>query len=128
MIFGPIIRRIFCRGFPWLPTGALKQSRMYWEGSVEHGDSMKNKGVISPGDVQWMTAAAAVFIHQEMPKGDKKGRMGGFQLWANLPAKQKMMDPRYRDMKKNTIPEVKRKDGNDDQDNLRESRWRRGSS
>jgi redox-sensitive bicupin YhaK (pirin superfamily) len=57
-----------------------------------------------------MTAGSGV-IHQEMPKGDKKGRMGGFQLWANLPAKQKMMDPRYRDVKSNTIPEVKRKDG-----------------
>ncbi len=71
---------------------------------------MGNKGVITPGDVQWMTAGSGV-IHQEMPKGNKNGYMGGFQLWANLPAKQKMMNPRYRDVKENTIPEIKRKDG-----------------
>ena len=54
------------------------------DGEVEHGDSMGNKGVITPGDVQWMTAGSGI-IHQEMPKGDRKGAMGGFQLWANLP-------------------------------------------
>lgn len=57
-----------------------------------------------------MTAGSGV-IHQEMPKGDNNGLMGGFQLWANLPAKQKMMKPRYRDVKANTIPEIKHKDG-----------------
>ena len=97
-------------GFPWHPHRGIETITYMLEGFVEHGDSMGNKGVISPGDVQWMTAGSGI-IHQEMPKGDKKGRMGGFQLWANLPAKQKMMDPRYRDVKKNTIPEVKRKDG-----------------
>jgi hypothetical protein len=66
---------------------------------------MGNKGVIGPGDVQWMTAGSGI-IHQEMPKGDETGRMGGFQLWANLPASQKMMDPRYRDVKSNQIPEI----------------------
>jgi redox-sensitive bicupin YhaK (pirin superfamily) len=80
------------------------------DGYVEHGDSMGNKGVISHGDVQWMTAGSGV-IHQEMPKGENKGIMGGFQLWVNLPASRKMMGPRYRDVKKNTIPQVKRKDG-----------------
>ena len=97
-------------GFPWHPHRGIETITYVIEGNVEHGDSMGNKGVISPGDVQWMTAGSGV-IHQEMPKGDKKGRMGGFQLWANLPAKQKMIDPRYRDVKKDTIPEVKRKDG-----------------
>lgn len=97
-------------GFPWHPHRGIETITYMLDGYVEHGDSMGNKGVISPGDVQWMTAGSGV-IHQEMPKGDKRGLMGGFQLWANLPANRKMMDPRYRDVKKNTIPEVKHKDG-----------------
>ena len=72
---------------------------------VEHGDSMGNKGIISSGDVQWMTAGSGI-IHQEMPKGDHAGIMYGFQLWANLPSSHKMMDPRYRDVKNENIPEV----------------------
>lgn len=100
----------YLSGFPWHPHRGIETITYVLEGEVQHGDSMGNKGVISPGDVQWMTAGSGI-IHQEMPKGDKKGRMGGFQLWANLSAKQKMMDPRYRDVKKDTIPEVKRKDG-----------------
>jgi len=64
-------------------------------GDVEHGDSMGNSGVISTGDVQWMTAGSGI-IHQEMPVGDAEGRMYGFQLWANLPSSHKMMDPRYQ--------------------------------
>ena len=97
-------------GFPWHPHRGIETVTYMLDGYVEHGDSMGNEGIISPGDVQWMTAGSGI-IHQEMPKGDKKGLMGGFQLWANLPAKQKMMEPRYRDVKKNTIPEVKRNDG-----------------
>jgi redox-sensitive bicupin YhaK (pirin superfamily) len=97
-------------GFPWHPHRGIETITYMLDGYVEHGDSMGNKGVITPGDVQWMTAGSGI-IHQEMPKGDKKGRMGGFQLWANLPAKQKMMGPRYRDVKKDTIPQIKRKDG-----------------
>jgi quercetin 2,3-dioxygenase len=100
----------YLKGFPWHPHRGIETITYMLDGHVEHGDSMGNKGVISPGDVQWMTAGSGV-IHQEMPKGDSKGFMGGFQLWANLPAKQKMMDPRYRDVKKTTIPEVKLKDG-----------------
>jgi redox-sensitive bicupin YhaK (pirin superfamily) len=80
------------------------------EGVVEHGDSMGNSGAIDSGDVQWMTAGSGI-IHQEMPKGDEKGRMDGFQLWANLPASSKMMDPRYRDVKADTIPVVRVGDG-----------------
>jgi hypothetical protein len=74
-------------------------------GEAEHGDSLGNSGVIGPGDVQWMTAGSGV-IHQEMPKGGPDGRMGGFQLWANLPAARKMMDPRYRDVRAADIPEA----------------------
>jgi redox-sensitive bicupin YhaK (pirin superfamily) len=71
---------------------------------------MGNSGVIRSGDVQWMTAGSGI-IHQEMPKGDEKKVMLGFQLWANLPASHKMMDPRYRDVKSSQIPGVSLKDG-----------------
>jgi redox-sensitive bicupin YhaK (pirin superfamily) len=100
----------YLAGFPWHPHRGIETITYMIAGSVEHGDSMGNKGVIRPGEVQWMTAGSGV-IHQEMPKGDKKGAMGGFQLWANLPASQKMMDPRYREVKKADIPEVKLDDG-----------------
>jgi hypothetical protein len=97
--------RYYLKGFPWHPHRGIETITYILHGSVEHGDSMGNKGVISPGDVQWMTAGSGI-IHQEMPKGDKTGRMGGFQLWANLPASHKMMDPRYRDVKSEQIPEI----------------------
>jgi len=92
-------------GFPWHPHRGIETITYMLDGTVEHGDSLGNRGVIFPGDVQWMTAGSGI-IHQEMPKGDGKGRMGGFQLWANLPASHKMMDPRYREVKKAQIPEV----------------------
>jgi hypothetical protein len=71
---------------------------------------MGNKGNISAGDVQWMTAGSGI-IHQEMPKGNRKGEMLGFQLWANLPSTSKMMDPRYREVKRNEIPILTTSDG-----------------
>jgi redox-sensitive bicupin YhaK (pirin superfamily) len=74
-------------------------------GEVEHGDSMGNKGTISSGDIQWMTAGSGI-IHREMPRGQEDGLMWGFQLWANLPASHKMMDPRYQDIKSNQVPEI----------------------
>ena len=92
-------------GFPWHPHRGIETITYMLNGRVEHGDSMGNSGVIGAGDVQWMTAGSGI-IHQEMPKGDAGGRMGGFQLWANLPASHKMMDPRYRDVKRTDIPEV----------------------
>jgi hypothetical protein len=95
----------YSKGFPWHPHRGIETITYMLDGSVEHGDSMGNKGVISAGDVQWMTAGAGI-IHQEMPKGDASGTMGGFQLWANLPASHKMMDPRYRDVKRLQIPEI----------------------
>lgn len=97
--------RDFIKGFPWHPHRGIETITYVLRGKVEHGDSMRNKGVISGGDVQWMTAGSGI-IHQEMPKGDDKGAMWGFQLWANLPAANKMMDPRYRDVKSNLIPEI----------------------
>ena len=92
-------------GFPWHPHRGIETITYVLHGKVEHGDSMGNKGTISSGDVQWMTAGSGI-IHKEMPKGSKDGLMWGFQLWANLPRSQKMMDPRYRDVKSNQIPEV----------------------
>jgi quercetin 2,3-dioxygenase len=68
------------------------------------------KGKMTAGDVQWMTAGSGI-LHQEMPKGDKQGRMHGFQLWANLPASLKMTDPRYQDIPASAIPEVTDDDG-----------------
>jgi quercetin 2,3-dioxygenase len=97
--------RSYLKGFPWHPHRGIETITYVLEGSVEHGDSMGNKGVIGPGDIQWMTAGSGI-IHQEMPKGDKAGSMGGFQLWANLPASHKMMDPRYRDVSSKQIPEL----------------------
>ncbi|MEO0361175.1 MAG: pirin family protein, partial [Pseudomonadota bacterium] len=79
-------------------------------GEVEHGDSLGNRGVLGAGDVQWMTAGSGI-MHQEMPKGDAKGRMHGFQLWANLPAADKMTAPRYQDVTAADIPEVIDDDG-----------------
>jgi quercetin 2,3-dioxygenase len=97
--------RLYLKGFPWHPHRGIETITYVLEGSVEHGDNMGNKGVITVGDIQWMTAGSGI-IHQEMPKGDESGRMGGFQLWANLPASHKMMDPRYRGLTKDEIPEI----------------------
>jgi quercetin 2,3-dioxygenase len=95
----------YIRGFPWHPHRGIETITYMLRGTAEHGDSLGNKGVIGPGDVQWMTAGNGI-IHQEMPKGDGNGHMWGFQLWANLPASQKMMSPRYRDVTSDQIPEV----------------------
>jgi quercetin 2,3-dioxygenase len=95
----------YLKGFPWHPHRGIETITYVLAGEVEHGDSLGNLGVITPGDVQWMTAGSGI-IHQEMPQGDTQGRMFGFQLWANLPASHKMMEPRYRDVKQVQIPEV----------------------
>jgi quercetin 2,3-dioxygenase len=100
----------YVRGFPWHPHRGIETITYVLAGDVEHGDSLGNRGVISSGDVQWMTAGSGI-IHQEMPKGDREGRMWGFQLWANLPARQKMMDPRYREVKRDDIPEATTAEG-----------------
>ncbi|HSB05611.1 MAG TPA: pirin family protein [Thermodesulfobacteriota bacterium] len=100
----------YLRGFPWHPHRGIETITYVLQGDVEHGDSIGNSGVINSGDVQWMTAGSGI-IHQEMPKGDDKGIMSGFQLWANLPASHKMMTPRYREVKSRQIPEVHLKNG-----------------
>ena len=98
------------KGFPWHPHRGIETITYVLKGDVEHGDSLGNQGVISAGDVQWMTAGSGI-IHQEMPQGDAGGAMHGFQLWANLPAAQKMMPPRYRGITADQIPEVRLPNG-----------------
>ncbi len=102
--------RNYLPGFPWHPHRGIETITYMLEGSAEHGDSLGNSGVIGKGDVQWMTAGKGI-IHQEMPKPNPIGRMYGFQLWANLPAAQKMMKPRYQDIKAEQIPMVRQPDG-----------------
>jgi redox-sensitive bicupin YhaK (pirin superfamily) len=100
----------YLSGFPWHPHRGIETITYVLAGTVEHGDSMGNRGAIGPGDVQWMTAGSGI-IHQEMPKGDAAGRMHGFQLWANLPSDLKMTAPRYQEIKSDGIPEVIDDDG-----------------
>jgi quercetin 2,3-dioxygenase len=100
----------YLAGFPWHPHRGIETITYVLAGTVEHGDSMGNHGVISSGDVQWMTAGSGI-IHQEMPKGDPGGRMHGFQLWANLPSALKMTTPRYQEVKTVEIPEITDDDG-----------------
>lgn len=97
-------------GFPWHPHRGIETITYVLAGSVEHGDSLGNKGKMGAGDVQWMTAGSGI-LHQEMPKGDAVGRMHGFQLWANLPSSLKMTAPRYQDIPASAIPEVTDDDG-----------------
>src|SRR5512142_1484996 len=97
-------------GFPWHPHRGIETITYVLAGSVEHGDSLGNKGSLGAGDVQWMTAGSGI-LHQEMPRGDPQGRMHGFQLWANLPSALKMTDPRYQDIPASAIPEVTDDDG-----------------
>lgn len=97
-------------GFPWHPHRGIETITYVLAGTVEHGDSLGNKGVLGAGDIQWMTAGSGI-IHQEMPRGDVAGKMHGFQLWANLPQSLKMTDPRYQDIEGTAIPEVIDDDG-----------------
>jgi quercetin 2,3-dioxygenase len=100
----------FLKGFPWHPHRGIETITYVLAGSVDHGDSLGNKGSLGAGDVQWMTAGSGI-MHQEMPKGDPTGRMHGFQLWANLPASLKMTAPRYQDVTSDAIPEAVDDDG-----------------
>jgi len=100
----------YIKGFPWHPHRGIETITYVLAGTVEHGDSLGNRGKMGSGDVQWMTAGSGI-LHQEMPKGDAQGRMHGFQLWANLPSSLKMTDPRYQDIPAAAIPEVTDDDG-----------------
>jgi hypothetical protein len=100
----------FLAGFPWHPHRGIETITYVLTGTVNHGDSLGNKGTLGAGDVQWMTAGSGI-MHQEMPQGDPQGRMHGFQLWANLPSALKMTAPRYQDVAAANIPEVTDDDG-----------------
>ena len=100
----------YLAGFPWHPHRGIETITYVLAGTVEHGDSMGNRGAIEAGDVQWMTAGRGI-IHQEMPKGDQAGRMHGFQLWANLPSSLKMTAPRYQEVQSKDIPVITDDDG-----------------
>jgi redox-sensitive bicupin YhaK (pirin superfamily) len=97
-------------GFPWHPHRGIETITYVLAGTVEHRDSLGNAGTLGAGEVQWMTAGSGI-LHQEMPQGDLRGRMHGFQLWANLPSSLKMTAPRYQDVKAAEIPEVIDDDG-----------------
>jgi redox-sensitive bicupin YhaK (pirin superfamily) len=97
-------------GFPWHPHRGIETITYVLAGTVEHGDSLGNRGNLGAGDVQWMTAGSGI-LHQEMPRGDARGRMHGFQLWANLPSSLKMTAPRYQDVTAKDIPEAVDDDG-----------------
>lgn len=94
----------YLAGFPWHPHRGIETVTYMIRGSVEHGDSLGNKGVIEDGDIQWITAGSGI-IHQEMPK-KTEGMMQGFQLWVNLPSKNKMTNPKYRDVKNKNVPKI----------------------
>jgi quercetin 2,3-dioxygenase len=97
-------------GFPWHPHRGIETVTYVLVGTVEHGDSLGNRGKLGAGDVQWMTAGSGI-LHQEMPQGDRQGRMHGFQLWANLPAALKMTAPRYQDIPAAEVPVITDDDG-----------------
>jgi len=100
----------YLKGFPWHPHRGIETITYVLNGSVEHSDSLGNSGTLGAGDIQWMTAGSGI-MHQEMPSGNNKGQMHGFQLWANLPGSLKMTAPRYQDVEAKEIPEVIDDDG-----------------
>lgn len=100
----------YLRGFPWHPHRGIETITYVLSGTVEHGDSLGNRGTLGAGSVQWMTAGSGI-LHQEMPKGNVAGQMHGFQLWGNLPSSLKMTAPRYQDVAGGEIPEVIDDDG-----------------
>ncbi|MCB1372507.1 MAG: pirin family protein [Rhodobacteraceae bacterium] len=100
----------YARGFPWHPHRGIETITYVLDGTVEHSDSLGNRGLLGAGSVQWMTAGSGI-LHQEMPRGSSTGRMHGFQLWANLPSSLKMTAPRYQDITGGDIPEITDDDG-----------------
>jgi hypothetical protein len=101
---------LYRQGFPWHPHRGIETITYVLEGTVEHADSLGNTGKLGAGSVQWMTAGSGI-LHQEMPLGNARGQMHGFQLWGNLPGSMKMTAPRYQDIGAADIPEVMDDDG-----------------
>src|SRR6058998_2102802 len=100
----------YLAGFPWHPHRGIETITYVLAGAVTHGDSLGNRGTLGAGDVQWMTAGSGI-MHQEMPRGDDRGRMHGFQLWSNLPKSLKMTKPRYQDIGAKDVAEITEDDG-----------------
>ncbi|HEX7150929.1 MAG TPA: pirin family protein [Thermoanaerobaculia bacterium] len=101
------------KGAPDHPHRGFETVTYVLEGAIEHGDSQGNRGRIGAGDVQWMTAGSGV-VHSEMPSEDIRrhgGRLHGFQLWVNLPKRDKMMQPRYQELRAAEIPTATSDDG-----------------
>src|SRR5436190_5821719 len=101
------------KGAPDHPHRGFETVTYILEGTIEHQDSQGNRGRIGAGDVQWMTAGAGV-IHSEMPAEEIRrngGRLHGFQLWVNLPRRDKMMKPRYQELRAAEIPAATSADG-----------------
>lgn len=101
--FSSAIPEHYSAGFPWHPHRGIETVTYILDGAVRHKDSLGNEGVIENGAVQWMTAGSGI-IHEEMPESVHGIR--GFQLWVNLPKKEKMSQPKYQDMKGAVIPDV----------------------
>lgn len=93
----------YLAGFPMHPHRGIETVTYILQGDVRHRDSIGNSGLIGAGDIQWMTSGSGI-IHEEMPEGTRG--IQGFQLWVNLPQKDKMMRPRYQEIKNNQIPEI----------------------
>lgn len=93
----------YVKGFPWHPHRGIETVTYLIQGDIEHGDSLGNRGEILDGCCQWMTAGSGI-MHQEMPKAAE--RMLGVQLWLNLPKRDKMTEPKYRDIKAGMIPKA----------------------
>ena len=91
----------YTKGFPWHPHRGIETVTYLIHGEIEHGDSLGNKGLIRDGDCQWMTAGSGI-LHQEMPQASPQ--MLGVQVWLNLASKDKMTEPRYRDITKDIVP------------------------
>jgi hypothetical protein len=102
--FGSDNPRDYLAGFPMHPHRGIETVTYMLAGSVNHKDSLGNSGAIGAGDVQWMTSGRGI-MHDEMPK-PVNGKMEGFQLWVNLPAKLKMSPPRYQEIAADQVPEV----------------------
>ena len=95
-------------GAPWHPHRGFETVTYMLSGEMEHEDSVGSKGVITPGDIQWMTAGKGI-IHSEMPTKkmmDEGGLMHGFQIWVNLPAKDKMTEPKYQNIENKDLAKV----------------------
>ncbi|WP_162411541.1 pirin family protein [Pseudoxanthomonas daejeonensis] len=102
--FGTDKAEDYIAGFPSHPHRGFETVTYMLDGRMRHKDNHGNEGLLTPGSVQWMTAGRGL-VHSEMPE-QESGRMRGFQLWVNLPAREKMTDPRYQEFAPERIPVV----------------------